>query len=103
MTWARALAVLAAAFLVGAVALAFLLPPGTPLGTIVARFGRGALFGLHDGVAAVSGEWGWRNLALPLLVRPAWLLPASIAIVLAGLSATVASAKGAPRGQRRRS
>lgn len=100
----RVLAVLAAVLLVGAVALAMLGPAGMPLGA--------ALFMLnHDLMAAFQGSvethfdhWMWDDVVVPVLVRPAWLLPASIGLVLAGVSLTLSnnSQRAQQRSQRRR-
>jgi hypothetical protein len=103
LIWARALAVLAAAFLVGAFALATLLPPLLPLGAAVSWFGHGALLAMHDAVTKDVSEWAWWHLVMPLMVRPCWLLPASLGLLLGGMALTVASAASAPGGQRRRS
>jgi hypothetical protein len=98
MIFQRAMAVLAAAFLVGAFALAAIGSPDFPLGA--------ALYMLHPRSLYVAQAhmtaWLWSGAAMPLLVRPAWLLPACIGIVCAGVSLTIASSKGAQRSPRRR-
>jgi hypothetical protein len=99
----RALAILAAMLLVGAVALAMLGPPEVPLGQL--------LFMLdHDMTEALSGSiqhhvasWCWDDIVMPLLQRPAWLLPASLGLVCAGVSLTLASRRGPSQSRHRRS
>ena len=98
----KLLAILAAAFLVGAFALATLAPENMDLG--------GALYALnHDAVTALQGftsahalGWLWDHVAHPALIRPAWLLPASLGLICIGAAATTNS-RGASRSHRRRS
>jgi len=96
----RILAVLAAILLVGAVGVAMLGPPGLPLGRAISLLDQGLLSTLHDGIRAHVGTWLWDDVLLPLLVRPAWLVPASIGVIFAGASVTVGSRAG--RGPHRR-
>ncbi len=95
----RIMAVLAAAFLVGAVAVAMIGPPNVPLGAALYMLDRRVVYDVQAHLAA----WMWDDAALPLLVRPAWLLPACIGVVCAGLSLSVASRKRPQRTPRRRS
>lgn len=97
----RILAVLAAIFLVGAVGLATLGPPDMPLGQMLFVIHEGAMKGLQSFVQQHLSPWLWDEVAVPLLVRPAWLVPAAIGIVCAGLAVTVAPRRGAPRPRRR--
>ena len=84
---ARILAVLASALLVGAVALAVLAPRGMTLGQALLLFDQGALDRLRAVLA--SPVWLWPRVFTPLLVRPAWLLPAEIGIVFGGAALTL--------------
>ncbi len=98
----RVLAIIAAALLVVTVG--------------VATFGRGTM-SLGQGLYLLNqdmleraltwstrtmGDWVWTYVLHPVLVRPAWLLPASAGIICAGLSLTFSNRK-APRDSRRRS
>jgi hypothetical protein len=98
MMFQRVMAVLAAAFLVGAFALATVASPDIPLGA--------ALYTLHPQslyvIQAHLSAWLWSGAAMPLLVRPAWLVPACLGVVCAGLALTAASRKGPQRSPRRR-
>lgn len=94
----RIMAVLAAAFLVGAVTVAMLGPPNIPLGAALYLVDRPVLYALQSHVA----QWAWDGVAMPLLMRPAWLLPASAGIVCAGMSLTIASRQRPQRTPRRR-
>jgi hypothetical protein len=98
----KLLAVLAAVLLVGAFALATLGPENMDLGE--------ALYALnHDVVRVLQAfthdhamGWLWDHVARPTLIRPAWLLPASLGLICIGAAATLSS-KGAPRSHRKRS
>lgn len=99
----RILAVLAAILLVGAFTLATVLPPDFSLAAALPMLD-------HDLVQQAQGYanyylpgWVWTHLATPLLVRPAWLLPAALGVIAAGAAATLASSAGPSRSRRRRS
>ncbi len=98
MIFQRVMAVLAAAFLVGAVAVATVGSPDIPLGAALYTLGPQSLYAVQAHISAGL----WNGAAMPLLVRPAWLLPACLGIICAGLSLTTASRKGAQRTPRRR-
>jgi hypothetical protein len=99
----RISAVLAAILLVGAFTLATVLPPDLPLAAALPMLD-------HDFVQQAQGyandylpSWFWPHVAMPLLVRPAWLVPAALGVVAAGAAATLASSAGPSRSRRRRS
>ncbi len=98
MIFQRVMAVLAAAFLVGAFALATIASPDISLGAALYTLDPQSLYAVQAHISA----WLWNGAAMPLLVRPAWLLPACLGIVCAGLSLTTASRKGPQRTPRRR-
>jgi hypothetical protein len=83
----RILAVLAALMLIGAFALATLGPPGVPLGHVLFTLDTPVMDWLQEHFSA----WIWHNLVAPVLLRPAWLLPAAVGIILAGAALTLAS------------
>lgn len=101
MTVPRILAVLAAALLVGAVALATIGPPDLPLGQVLLMLDHGATDAAHAFVGRHVSEWAWSNLAMPVLIRPAWLVPAAFGLIAAGASASLAGRKPAGRPHRR--
>jgi len=103
VTGARILAVVSAVLLVIAFALAVLLPPLTTLGRAISTVNHGWLVSLQETVRNGISEWAWLHLAVPLLVRPAWLVPAGLGMVAGGLALTVSSGRGASRSHRRRS
>ena len=56
--------------------------------------------GKQEAVRDIFGDEAWRMAALPLLMRPAWLLPLSASVVLAGLAFSLRSrsdVSGQPR------
>lgn len=99
----RVLAVLSAVCMVSAFAIATLVPPMLPLAQLISMADGNILFAAHEYALQNWPVWVWAHLALPLLLRPAWLVPASLGIVLAGSATTLASRKSAPRSHRRRS
>jgi len=98
----RVLAVLAAIFLVGAVAVATLGPPDVPLAAMIFMVDHDVLDALQGGVQAHFDHWMWDDVLLPVLVRPAWLLPASIGLICAGASLSLSYRQGSQRTHRRR-
>ena len=101
MTLQRILAVIAAALLVGAVALAMLGPPALPLGQGLLMIDRGMTEAVHSFVGQRLAEWIWADVFVPVLVRPAWLVPAALGLILGGAAVSVAGRKPARRPHRR--
>ncbi len=87
----RVLAVLASTALIGAFALATMLPPLTSLGELVAMLDGHTLLALSRVVRGDAPVWVWTWLVLPVLMRPVWLLPAAFGMVLGGLAITLGS------------
>ena len=78
----RVFAVLAAVFLVAAAGFALLMPMGMRLSDGVAQLDRTAL----DWAQAHSASWLWAYVEVPVLLRPIWLLPASLGMICAGIA-----------------
>jgi hypothetical protein len=97
----RVLAVLAAVLLVGAVAVAMLGPPELPLGQALFMLDRDMMEALHSGIEKHLSGWIWNNLLVPLMVRPAWLVPAATGLICAGVSLSLATRKSPHRSHRR--
>ena len=97
----RVLAVIAAALLVGAVALATLGPPGVPLGQLLFMIDHDTTNRVQGWVLRYLGNWAWRYGVSPVLVRPAWLVPAALGLVCIGASLTLSTRKPAHRSHRR--
>ena len=97
----RVLAVFAAVFLVGSVGLATLEQPDLPLGQMLFMMDSSLMNALEAGTKQHFSSWAWNNVAVPLLVRPAWLIPAGAGIVCAGLAVTLMPSRGSPRPRRR--
>jgi hypothetical protein len=97
----RTLAILSAILLVGAVALGTLGSGGMLLGRALYAFDRGLPEQMHGWLDRNLGAWAWSDVVLPMLIRPAWLLPASLGIICAGLSLSLSNRKSAHRSHRR--
>ena len=87
--------------LVGAVALAMLGPPEVPLGQALLMIDHGMMDGLHSFIGAHLHVWLWDNLVVPLMLRPAWLIPAALGLICGGASLTLCTRKSTRRSHRR--
>ncbi len=99
----RIFAVLAAALLVGAVAVAMLGPPDVPLGQMVFMIDHDLMNAMRSGIEKHLASWIWGYLIGPLMVRPAWMVPAALGLICAGMSVTLLNRKPAHRSTHRRS
>jgi len=97
----RVLAVLAAILLVSAVAIATFGQESVSLGQALNLIDHDFLDRLPAWSSRVLGGWVWTTVIQPLLVRPAWLGPASMGIVCAGVSVSLSSRKTTHRSHRR--
>lgn len=97
----RALAVFAAVLLVAAVAVATFGAESMSLGRALYLFDHDILDKLPAWSTRVVGNWAWTTLIQPMLVRPAWLVPAYAGIVCAGLSLSLSNRKTTHRSHRR--
>jgi hypothetical protein len=97
----RTLAVLAAILLVGAVALATLGPGTISLGQALFELSPAEPDAMHHWLERIMGVWAWNDLALPMIVRPAWLVPAALGLICVGLSVSFPNRKSAHRSHRR--
>ena len=93
----RTLAILSAALLVGAVAVALLGPPGMLLGQALLEIDHTILDVMRSAVERVTAPWMWTEVILPVLARPAWLPPAALGLICAGLSLTLPHGRRAER------
>lgn len=101
MSAQRILAVLSAILLVGSVAIATIASPLVPLGEALYLLDEGVVERLHVLVAGYLTEWTWSVMVVPLLVRPAWLVPAAIGLICAGMALSLPPRKPAARSRRR--
>jgi hypothetical protein len=85
----RILAILASGWLVVAFALAVTLPPDFTLAQVITRWSEGGVGALERLLTGLS-PWAWQSLAMPMLARPAWLLPVDFALILAGVAGSLA-------------
>ena len=100
---AKILAVLSAALLVGAVALGTLGPQEMNLGETLTALDHIHYAAVEDYVRTHISAWLWEHPVRSLLVRPPWLLPAAVGVLLAGAAMTTATSQKAPNSRRRRS
>jgi hypothetical protein len=97
----RVLAVLAAMLLVGAVAVAVLGPPSVPLGQVLFMVDHDLMEMLHGFIGTHLANWLWDSVLVPVMVRPAWLVPAALGLICAGASLSLSTRKSAHRSHRR--
>jgi len=97
----RILAVLSAVLLVGAVALAMLGPPAVPLGQVLFMVDHDLMEAAHGFIGTHLANWLWDYVAVPIMMRPAWLVPAALGLVAGGASLTLSSRKTTHRSHRR--
>jgi hypothetical protein len=87
--------------LVAAFAIATLEPPDMPLGSFLYSIDADLLNLLQAGIQRHLTPWLWDRVMVPVLIRPAWLLPAAAGLLCAGGAATLAMASNNPRSTRR--
>lgn len=97
----RTFAIIAAILLVGAVALAMLGPPSVPLGQALFMIDHDLMNVLHSGIEKHVSAWLWTYVLMPLMVRPAWLVPAALGLICGGLSLSLSTRKSTHRSHRR--
>jgi hypothetical protein len=97
----RVLAVIAAVLLVSAVAIATFGAESISLGQALYLVDHDLLNALPDWSRHAIGVWFWTMIIQPLLVRPAWLLPASAGIICIGASMSLSNRKTTHRSHRR--
>jgi hypothetical protein len=89
--------------LVGAVALAMLGPPSVPLGQMLFMIDHDLMNALHSRIEQHLSAWLWDNVAVPLMLRPAWLVPTALGLICGGLSLTLSTRKKSAHRSHRRS
>ncbi|MFL5254738.1 MAG: hypothetical protein ACJ8AI_17950 [Rhodopila sp.] len=97
----RAFAIAAAVFFVIAVGAATFGSGSVSLGQALYLLDPTALDKLVSWANRALGPWTWASVLQPLLVRPAWLLPAACGIICTGLSLSLSNRKSTHRSHRR--
>jgi hypothetical protein len=97
----RAFAVAAAVLFVLAIAAATFGAETLTLEQTLSLLDQGATDKLLTWTTRAFGSWTWTTLLQPLLVRPAWLLPAAGGIICTGLSLSLSNRKSTHRSHRR--
>lgn len=97
----RVFAVLAAFMIVCSVGLGTEEVHPALLGELLSRIDPAIPDRMHAVIGRWLGDWAWTGAMLPLLRRPAWLPPASLALVATGLAMSVSGRKTPHRSRRR--
>ncbi len=84
---ARILAALGAFLLVLSLGIASVMPPFESLAGLVVRITPKFLARIDQAPKSAVLDWAWEHLAVPMLVRPAWMLPMMSGLVLVTLAA----------------
>ena len=87
--------------LVGAVALAMLGPPAVPLGQMLFLVDHDLMDAVHSFIGTHVAGWLWDYLIVPVMLRPAWLVPVALGLICAGASLTLSTRKSTHRSHRR--
>jgi hypothetical protein len=96
----RILAICGAALLIAALAIATLASPDLSLGQAAFELDAPLLNATQAGVQRHLAPWVWSDAVVPLLLRPAWLIPAALGIILCGVAVTLASRRKVPTARR---
>jgi hypothetical protein len=99
---AKTFSVLAAAFLIGSLALATLLPPDMSLHEAVHVLDATRADTIQNAVIGGVGKGFWDTAVVPLLMRPVWLIPLFLGLICVG-GALSSSFQATPRTKRRQS
>jgi len=97
----RVLAVVSAVLLVAAVGIGTFGPESISLGQALNLLDHEIVDKLPQWSTRTIGTWVWTSVIQPVLVRPAWLIPASLGLVCVGLSLSLSNRKTARRSHRR--
>ncbi len=98
----RIFTTLAAILLVAAFGIA-VIAPGMTLGEGLLDFDAGTLASLQSACRDLLPDGTWLHVVVPLLIRPAWLVPASLGIVCCGVAVNLNSSSKASPTRRHRS
>ena len=93
----RIFAVLAAVLLISAAILAVTGPDGLSLADAISVVNVMAVFRVQQYALYHWPHWIWESFAVPWLLRPAWLVPASLGIICAGIATSLAGRTPARR------
>ena len=72
--------------MVGAFAIAALLPPQMSLGAMLLAMDPSVLGRLHGSIIRVTSEGLWRQVLMPFLLRPAWMTPLMTGLIAGGIA-----------------
>ena len=101
MTAQRVFMLLAAVMLVGAFALAVLGPQDMTLGQGLLLLDHTLLARARATVVTTLSQGWWDRVAVPMLVRPAWLPAAAVGLIFAGCALTLGGGPASTSRRRR--
>ncbi len=102
ITLQRVFSLLAAVLLVVAFAIAVLAPQDLTLGQGLLLMDHTLLARARASVVSALSQGWWDRIAVPMLVRPAWLPAAAVGVICGGVALTLGGGS-APRTRRKRS
>lgn len=103
MILSRIMAVLSAICFVAAFSAATIMPPTTSLAELIADLDHPSLIWLKGFSETHMPSWAWQDMEIPMLLRPAWLLPTGLGMVFFGFAVTLGSRKRVVGSHHRRS
>ncbi len=98
---ARVSLAISAVLLVVGVALASLLPLDEPLSQVLAGYDPTLLMRLQHFELRHFDAFLWQELTVPVLLRPAWILPFGLGVVAGGCALSLSWREGEPSVRRR--
>ena len=87
------MAAIGALSLVASFGMATLLRPFLSLGQMIMSIDQPMLMAWDQAERTGANHWIWGHLAVPLLLRPAWMLPTMFGIICVGAAAQLAWGK----------
>lgn len=97
---ARGLAVLAACLLVLTAVLASAEPYDMPMVQVLALINPAWPGQVQDTLLGMAGRAVWVDIALPILARPIWMIPAALALICAGFAFSLTPPSSKPTHRR---
>jgi hypothetical protein len=97
----RIFTVLAAILLVTSFGLLMLTPYDLPLLQGLAAVDPALVVRLHDSVVGILGHGAWTGVFMPVLARPAWLIPLGLGMICVGVATTMNVPPATHRTRRR--
>jgi len=94
---AKLFAAVGALCLVASFAVASLMNPFATLAELLATLDHRAVLAWNRAEHSAMATWLWMHVAMPLMVRPAWLVPTGLGLVCVGVATSFAWGREAVR------